>query len=277
MTRLSPTEFKARYGPWALVAGASEGLGEAFAEQIAQLGLNVALVARREALLDSLRDRLTGAYGVEVRTIPLDLAREDAPAVIAGALADVEVGLMVYNAALSIIGPFLERPLADHHAEIAINCQAPMSLAYSFGQQMRPRGRGGIILMSSLSALQGSANIANYTATKAYNMILAEGLWEELRFSGVDVLACCAGAVSTPGYLSSLSDSPSKGSPAGAMMPKAVVVQTLAALGKQGSFFPGFNSKAAAFFMRRLMPHRLAVQVMGRVMRQMYGSSSTQP
>lgn len=263
------TKFKDRYGSWALVAGASAGLGEAFAEQIAAKGLNVALVARRESLLNELRDKLTTTYHVEVRTIPLDLARDDAPSVISEALNDVEVGLLVYNAALSVIGPFLDRPLEDHLNEIAINCRTPMSLTYNFGKQMQARKRGGIILMSSLSALQGSANIANYTATKAYNTLLAEGLWEELRREGVDVLACLAGAVSTQNYMDSLSNG--SGSPAGAMTPSAVVAQTLAALGKEGSFIPGFSSKAAAFVMRRLMPHGLAVRIMGRVMRQLYG------
>jgi short-subunit dehydrogenase len=267
------TTFKEQYGPWALVAGASEGLGEAFAEQIAAKGINVALVARREALLNTLRDKLIAKYRVEVRTIPLDLAREDAVSVISDALQDVKVGLLVYNAALSVIGPFMDRPLADHLNEITINCRTPMSLAYIFGRQMQAQRRGGIILMSSLSALQGSANIANYTATKAYNMILGEGLWEELRRDGVDVLACAAGAISTPNYVASLANgNASKGSPAGAMSPETVVTQTLAALGKEGSFFPGFSSKAAAFVMRRLMPHGLAVRIMGRVMRQLYGS-----
>jgi short-subunit dehydrogenase len=266
---MTSTTFKDRYGAWALVAGASAGLGEAFAAQIAARGVNVALVARREEPLNEVRNKLIVAHNVDVRTIPLDLARDDAAAVITDALSDVEVGLLVYNAALSVIGSFLDRPLADHLAEIATNCRTPMSLAYSFGKQMRTRRRGGIILMSSLSALQGSANIANYTATKAYNTLLAEGLWEELRHDGVDVLACCAGAVSTQNYLDSLSHN--TGSPVGAMTPQVVVSQTLAALGKQGSFFPGFSSQAAAFIMRRLMPHGLAIRLMGRVMRRLYG------
>jgi short-subunit dehydrogenase len=263
--------FKEKYGPWALVAGASAGLGESFAEQIAAQGINVALVARREEVLNSVRDKLATTYHVEVRTIPLDLGRDDAATVIAEALADVEVGLLVYNAARSVIGRFLDRPLEDHLAEIATNCRTPMSLAYGFGMRMQARHRGGIILMSSLSSLQGSANIANYTATKAYNTLLAEGLWEELRRDGVDVLACCAGAVSTQNYLDSLATGKSSGSPAGAMTPQAVVKETLAALGKEGSFVPGLSSKAAAFVMRRLMPHGLAVRIMGRVMRQLYG------
>ncbi len=269
----STKRFRQRYGNWALIAGASAGLGEAFAEQIAAQGLNVVLAARREGLLNTLRDRLVTTYRVEVRTIAIDLARENAAAVIASELEGVEIGLVVYNAALSVIGPFLDRPLEDHLAEIDTNCRTPMSLTYHFGKGMRARGRGGIVLMSSLSALQGSAFIANYGATKAFNMLLAEGLWEELRRDGVDVLACCAGAVSTQNYLDSLPHGPASGdAPYGAMSPRAVVAETLKALGKEGSFFPGLSSKAAAFVMRRLLPHGLAVRVMGRVLRNLYGS-----
>src|SRR5262249_2332566 len=157
-------------------------------------------------------------YGVQVRKIPFDLAREDAAATLAAQTDDLEIGLLVYNAALSVIGPFLERPLEDHFAEIATNCRTPMSLAYSFGQQMRGRGHGGIILMSSVSSGQGSALIANYAATKAYNALLAEGLWEELRDQGIDVMACQAGAVSTQSFADSL---PDNDVPTGAMTPEA--------------------------------------------------------
>jgi short-subunit dehydrogenase len=265
--------FKARYGPLALVAGASQGLGAAFAEQIAACGINLVLVARRATLLDSLAGRIKSAYNVDVRTLALDLAQDDAALKISEALSDVEVGLVVYNAALSVIGPFMDRPLEDHLAEIATNCRTPLSLAYEFGKPMRSRGRGGIILMSSLSALQGSAYISNYTATKAYSMILAEGLWEELRHNGVDVLACSAGAVSTPNYLGSLTaGKESNGAPSGAMTPEAVARETLAALGREGSFVPGFTNKVAAFMMRRVLPHGLAVRIMGQVMRRLYGN-----
>ena len=261
------------------MAGASAGLGAAFAEQIAARGINLVLVARRAELLDQISARLGGAYGVQVRTMALDLARDDAAARLAAELNDLEVGLLVYNAAFSAIGPFLSRPLEDHLMEIATNCRTPLSLAYELGQRMRRLGRGGIILMSSLSALQGSALIANYAATKAYNLLLAEGLWEELRHEGIDVLACCAGAVSTPNYLNSLASTgkPAAGPPMGAMPADAVVAETLAGLGKEGSLIPGFSSQAAAFFMRRVIPRGLAIRLMGRVLRGLYADDSVDP
>jgi short-subunit dehydrogenase len=277
--KLSP-DFRARYGPWAIVAGASAGLGAAFAEQIADQGLNLLLVARRQDLLEQVGAHLISTYGVQVRTVALDLARDDATARVAAAAGGLDVGLLVYNAAYSAIGPFLDRPLEEHLREIATNCRTPLGLAYAFGQPMRKRGRGGIILMSSLSALQGSALIANYAATKAYNLLLAEGLWEELRGAGVDVMACRAGAVSTPNYLESLSRAAQATArqiarpPLGAMPAEAVVAETLASLGSGGSVIPGFSNRAAAFIMGHVLPRGLAVRIMGRVLRRLYAGDS---
>jgi short-subunit dehydrogenase len=269
-------DFRARYGPWAIVAGASAGLGAAFAEQIAAQGLNLLLVARRLELLEQVGAHLVSTYAVQVRTIPLDLARDDAAATIAGAAEDLEIGLLVYNAAYSAIGPFLDRSLEDHLTENAVNCRTPLGLAHTFGQPMRRRGQGGIILMSSLSALQGSALIAHYAATKAYNLLLAEGLWEELRGAGVDVLACRAGAVSTPNYLQSISrpGQTTAEPPLGAMSPEVVVADTLAGLGRAGSLIPGLSNQAAAFMMQRVLPRGLAIRLMGRVLRRLYSAAS---
>ena len=264
----SHAAFRARYGPWAVVAGASEGLGAEYATQLAARGLNVVAIARRESMLRELSTGLSARYGVHVRSLALDLAREDVVAALTAATADLEVGLLVYNAALSIIGPFFDAPLDEHLREVAINCRGPLALAYTFGRSMVARGRGGIVLMSSLSATMGSALIANYAATKAYNLVLAEGLWEELRTGGVDVMACAAGAVATPGYLES---EPKRGG--GSMTPERVVAETLAALGSTPSFVPGGSNRLAAFTLRRLVPRASAIRLMGRVMRGMYGTT----
>jgi short-subunit dehydrogenase len=262
-------DFRARYGPWALVAGASEGLGAEFAAQLAAKGLNIVLVARRKELLDKLSTRLAEDYVVEVRALALDLGREDIGALVAEATNDIEIGLLVYNAAVSKIGPYLDVPLEEHLKEIAVNCRAPSMLAYLFGQGMRRRGRGGIILLSSLGALQGSALIANYAATKAYNRLLAEGLWEELRTGGVDVLASCPAAVSTPGYLASAPGRAGRFADS-AMTPRAVAAETLAALGKQPFVVPGRSNRLANVFMQHFLPRKTAIKLMGRVTRSMY-------
>lgn len=264
----SDTTFRAKYGPWALVAGASQGLGEEYARQLAAHGLHVVLVARRSDLTTTLAEQLAATYGVRTRAIALDLARTDAAGVIASETAGLEIGLLIYNAALSVIGGFFEGALEDHMREIETNCRAPMMLAYTLGREMAARGRGGIVLMSSLSATMGSALIANYAATKAYNLVLAEGLWEELRTRGVDVLACCAPAMTTPNYRASAA----RGTAPGTMTPAAAVRETLAALGTTPSFIPGATNRLSAFALRRLVPRKAAIRLMGRVMRGMYGT-----
>ena len=197
------TIFKSRYGSWGIVAGASEGIGATYAEELASHGLNLVLVARRADRLESLASTLSTKYGIETRTLALDLSTQNAAEQIVENTKELEIGLLVYNAAFSAIGPFLERSLEDHIEEINTNAFTPLKLIYLFAAQMLTRGRGGIMLMSSLSAFQGSAYISTYAATKAFNIVLAEGLWEEWRARGVDVLVCVSGAVKTPNYIAS--------------------------------------------------------------------------
>ena len=143
-------------------------------------------------------------------------------------------------------------------------------LAHELGRQMAARHRGGIILVSSLSALQGSALIATYAATKAYGYILGEGLWDELREHGVDVLAFLAGATRTPNYEASNPKAATRFAPA-VMEPAVVVEEALAMLGRQPSAIAGRANRLASFVMTRLMPRKVAVETMGRTTRAMYG------
>lgn len=264
-------DFRERYGPWALVAGASEGLGAELARQLAARGLGVLALARRLDKLEELRRELVDA-GAEVRIASVDLADDGMEEAVASAAEGLQIGLLVYNAAVSNIGAFLDRPIEDHLRAVALNCRGPLVLAHRFGKEMRQRGRGGIVLMSSMSGLQGTAWVANYAATKAYNRVLAEGLWDELRDAGVDVLACCAGATRTPAYVASNPASPGLVS-APVMEAEAVVAETLARLGRAPSFVPGRVNRLASFLMQRLLPRRVAVATIGRTTRAMYAGS----
>lgn len=246
--------FKDRYGPWALVAGASRGLGAEFARGLAARGLNLVLVARREEPLRALAAELAG---VETRVLALDLAEPGAGAGLERRLQDVEIGLLVVNAAHSPIGPFLERPVDDALRAVAVNVRAPVDLAHRFGRPMAARGRGGILLMSSLSAFQGSPYISVYGGTKAFGLAFAEGLWYELRASRVDVLAVLAGAVLTPGLQAAAAQVPP-----GALPPAAVVEAALGSLGRGPAVVPGGFNRAAAQLMRRLLPRRTAIGLM---------------
>lgn len=266
--RTSAAEFRRRYGPWALVAGASEGLGAAFAEQLAARGLNLLLVARREGPLAELRDRLLRSEVVQIRTVPLDLGGPDLLERVREAAAGIDIGLLVCNAASAYIGPFLDGPLDEQLRTLAVNCRAPLILAHELGRAMAARGRGGILLMSSLAASQGGPLIAAYSATKAWNLVFAEGLWDELRERGVDVLACRAGATRTPAF--------ERSRPRGrlaTMGPAPVVAQALDALGRGPSMVPGLMNRLALFLLSRLLPRRSAVRVLGRATRRLYGRS----
>jgi short-subunit dehydrogenase len=261
--------FRSRYGPWAIVAGASEGLGAEFARQLAAMGLHIVPVARRQPLLDRLAAQLADEHSVEVRSVALDLARPDAVSLLREQTRDLEVGLVVYNAALSPIGPFLERDLDELLRTLDLNCRTPLILAHEFGRVMAERGRGGLVLISSMAALQGSPLVAAYAATKAFGLVLGEGLWDELRERGVDVMAFCAGATRTPNYESSRPERISRFAPA-AMEPADVASEALAKLGSGPSAVAGRGNRVGSFLMQRLLPRRVAVEIMGRATRAMY-------
>lgn len=266
---VSETQIAARYGSWALVAGASEGIGATYAEELALRGLNLILVARRAELLQPLASYLSKKYNIETKIIPLDLSVSDAVEQVAEHTKDIEIGLLVYNAAFSAIGPFFERSLEDHVREIDTNVFTPLKLVYLFAENMLTRGRGGIVLMSSLSAFQGSAYISTYAATKAFNIVLAEGLWEEWRERGVDVLVCISGAVKTPNYVAS---EPEQTGGLGdmTMNPDQVVREALNSLGRGPYVIPGRMNRISSFVMRHLLPRKAAVKFMGGILRRMY-------
>jgi len=264
--RNTSSEFANRYGPWALVAGASEGIGEQYARQVAERGLNLVLVARRPEPLQALATDLEKTARVEVRTLPLDLADPAASGEIQRATDGLEIGLLVYNAAVSVSGCFVDNPLEDYRRELEVNCSRPLELCHHFARAMVGRGRGGIVLMSSLAGTQGAPFLANYGATKSWNAVFAEGLWGELRERGVDVLGCRAGATRTPKYLRE-SGGGSRSALVPEMEPAEVVREALAALGRQPSVVTGRANRLAAALMQRILPRKTAVVMMGRASR----------
>src|SRR2546423_2538176 len=246
--------MRERYGPWAVVAGASEGIGAAFAAALAKENLDLVLVAGRAEPLAELASRLP----VRTVTVCADLAEGVAP--VLAATADLAVGLVVCNAAYSPIGPFLDSDPADTRRALDLNCAAPLALAHGYLPAMAARGRGGFVLMSSLAGQQGSPGLAVYAATKAFDVVLAEGLWGELRAHGVDLVTAVAGAVSTPG----LAQSTGRAAP-GTVTPDEVVAAALAALQRRRPrTAPGPLMKVSSALMARLLPRRTAIGVMRR-------------
>jgi uncharacterized protein len=195
------TGFAEKYGPWALVAGASMGIGAALSHEAARRGLNVLMLARGAAQLDEAARSVRGAHGVEVRTLVADLADPDIARRVQEAVAGLEVGLFVYNAAVAPAGRFLDVDLGKHLLSVTVNCAAPVALCHLLGRPMVARGRGGIALVSSNGAIAGAVNFSTYNAGKAFEWILAETLWTEFGESGVDVTAILVGATASPNYL----------------------------------------------------------------------------
>ena len=249
--------FKSKYGPWAAVAGASEGLGAAFAEELAKRGLNLILIARNPEKLEALSVSLRNRYPVEIIVRSIDLADFEQTKQSVSR-PETDIGLLVYNAAYAPIGYFENISEENLIRIVDVNIRAPLLLSKLVSVQMIEKKKGGIILMSSLAGNQGSPKIATYAASKAFNAIFAEGIWNELKKHGIDVMACCAGAITTPGYKNAQN---TKDAP-GTLNANEVAEKTLNALGKGPTVIPGFTNKMARFFMVRLFSRKFATSIM---------------
>lgn len=190
-----------RYGPWALIAGASEGTGAEFAWLLAAAGINLILVARRDGPLGALAGEIGAAHGVKVVTAAIDLAKDDAATRLAEIAAPLEVGLLVFNAGADPNGsPFLDQAI-EAWSDLAVrNCLTVMRSLHHFGLPMRERGRGGLLVCGSGVCYGGLPGISVYGATKAFDLALLEGLWAELKPAGVDVLYLVMGRTDTPAH-----------------------------------------------------------------------------
>lgn len=253
-------DFRERYGGWALVTGASSGIGEAFAEALAARGFPVVLVARRQDRLDALSARLREAYRVETVVVAMDLAAPGACERVREAVGAREVGFLVNNAGFGFSGRFAERDAEADERMILLNCAAVVRMTHTYLPQMVARRRGGIVVVASTAGYQSTPWFAVYGATKAFDLHFAEALWCELRGSGVDVVALSPGETRTE-----FAEHAHMGRKSGGHEPAAVVAKALAALGRQPSVVPGLKNKLTAFAYR-LLPRRLVTTVTGTVL-----------
>jgi len=261
--------FKLKYGKTALVAGASEGIGAAYATQLAAEGMDVVLIARRIEPLKQLAALLESTYKIEVTCISCDLSEPTASEQISKALNGKEINLLVYNAALPYIGPFMQNSYENHADMAQVNMLSPLKMVHTFGEKILVNGKGAIILMASMAGFQGSGFLAMYAATKAFNRVLAESLWYEWKNKGVDVMACCAGATATPNFIESKPEDAGFFAPK-VQKPEEVVKECLKKLGKQPSFISGTGNKVASFIMQKLIPRKTTINIMGDNTRKMY-------
>ena len=252
-------QFQSRYGKWAVVTGASSGIGRAMANEFAAKGLNLMLVARRQTELEQVANDASARYGVEARVLAGDLGAATTLTHIETETKDLDVGLLVAAAGFGTAGDFLNARLEDELAMLDVNCRAVMQLSLHFGKRLAQRRRGGLILFGSLVGYQGTPHAAHYAATKAYVQTLAEALHVELAPKGVDVLSSAPGPVST-GFAARADMKMGA-----AEKPETVARATLNALGRKMTVTPGPLSKLLTWSLMTA-PRGLRVRIIGKIM-----------
>jgi uncharacterized protein len=255
----SDSTFRNRYGSWAVVTGASDGIGREMARDLARRGMSLVLVARRDAALQELKQELESRHATACVAVTADLGTSDGRRRVTDATTDLDVGLLVAAAGFGSSGDFIAGSLDAERGMLAVNCDAVLDLSWHFARRFVARGRGGIVLMSSLLAFQGVPRSAHYAATKAWVQTFAEGLRVELKPHGVDVLAAAPGPVAS-GFAA-------RADMRMALTTRADTVarQTLDALGRTATVWPGWLSKLLNGSLA-MLPRPARVKVLALVM-----------
>ncbi|MGH3171784.1 MAG: SDR family NAD(P)-dependent oxidoreductase [Trebonia sp.] len=256
------TDLRGKYGRYALITGASSGIGAEFAEQLAAAGLDLVLVARRKDRLEALAGRLRAVHGIGAEVIALDLAAEGAVAELVRRTEHLDVALVVASAGILTTGPFLGNDFAAEAELLRVNLMVPAEMAHVFGRHFAARGRGALILLSSVVGFGPVPYSANYGAVKGYIASLGQALHYELKGSGVDVLTLAPGLTQTEGADNApgidFGKMPGKAMPAG-----PVVRAALRGLGRKPLVIPGGGNKAQDFLGKYLTPRRAQTAMSG--------------
>ncbi len=242
--------FNNRFGPWALVTGASSGIGAALSEQLAQKGLNVAMVARRGDRLETSARLFREKYGVQAKPIPLDLLAHNALNTLEEQVAELDLGLIAANAGFGYAGLHEQADENVLSRMVRLNCEIPALMARRFAPRLIERGKGGVLITASVASFMPTPYMACYGATKAFDLMLAESLFAEFKGTGVTCLALCPGPTKTEfGQVSKVKGSYSKGPD-----PHPVAAKALAKLGKTPSTIHSVFLPRLAVFLGRFMP-----------------------
>jgi short-subunit dehydrogenase len=219
---------KRRFGPWALITGASSGIGWEFARQLAAAGLNLVLVGRRGALLEEAGNRFGKDFGVEYRVVKADLSQDGFIEALADATAGLDIGLVVSNAGDISPGPFLPKARDELVSLLRLNTLAHLELAHHFGKRLAARGRGGLLFVGAMGSDKGVPYMASDAAARAYVQSFVQELHVEMKPLGLHVTVVPAGPTDTP-LLSKLGLSP-ESMPIQPMKPEQCVTEGLRAL-----------------------------------------------
>jgi short-subunit dehydrogenase len=260
--------LKEKYGSWALITGASSGIGEGFAKRLASENMNLILVARRKERLKKISDELKNKYNVNIVVAPVDLSKENFMEELKEFVEDREVGVLINNAGFGSAGDFADSDVEQQANMIRVNCIAPTILTHHFVQQMKDRKKGAVIFLGSLVAYQPTPLTTIYSATKAFNLFMGEGLWYELRKYNIDVLTLNPGGTDTEFQkVANTSAGP---------VPRTVeeVVNTaMKNLGKRMSVVDGFYNKVLSV-LPRIITRRMTVRIAGKIRTKYFTSTS---
>jgi short-subunit dehydrogenase len=265
--------FKDSYGPWALIAGASQGIGRAFAHKVAAEGLNCVLVARREAPLEELAEEIRSQHGVDCLVLAADLSSDSGVDRVLDAVATREIGLFINNAGADTLGErFLEAPVDDWLSLANLNIGTTVRICHRLGREMKERSRGGIVLVGSGACYGASAFTSVYSGAKAFELCFAQGLWAELGKHGVNVLFCALGPTDTPTFRDLLER---KNAPAlqGLAAPGDVAEKVLAKLPEGPVFNWGQEDDAPGFLSMSASDLRKRVLMVGEGSKRIFGES----
>ena len=268
MDNKSIQEFKECYGTWALVAGAAEGIGEAFTEALAKRGINLVMVDFNATVLHNFAERMKTTYNILIREVSLDLSEQDAWETCMKEIRDLDCRLLIYIPAYSRVKTFLSNSYEELDKYIDLNTRAPIHLVHSFISAFEDQQSAGIILMSSIAGLIGPPFLAPYAATKAFNILLAESLHSEMKENKIKISVCCAGQTSTPAYWSSKPAIRKQWPPV--MHPDKVADYALKNIGKQALLIPGWQNRISYFLISRILPRSFATRILKRSMKRIY-------
>jgi len=262
-------QFKKKYGEWALIAGAAEGIGEGFSIQLAREGMNIVLVDNNLEAMRKLADRIKGEMKVEVRQIHFDLTLPEVSGFVFQATEDLDCRLLVYVAAYSKVKPLLSSSTDELDIYLTLNNRTPLHLVHGFAGRLQAKKRGGgIILISSLAGLLGPPLVAPYAATKGFLIRLAESLSAEFKLLNIDILTCCAGLTCTPTYqVNTPEPTREKASP---MDPLDVAKYAIRQLGRKVVCIAGWKNRLSFFLLLRVLPRAVSLKIMAQTMRTMF-------
>lgn len=259
LTTKEKNRLKSQYGEWAVITGASSGIGLELAKQLADASFHLILHGRKRNNLQALEKTLKSKYSIEIRLLTSDLSTLEGNQELIDATQDLDIGLFIGSAGFGTSGEFVQNELITEVNMLHVNCESLLVLSHHFGQRFVEKQKGGIILLSSMVAFQGTPFSANYAATKAYVQTLAEGLAVELKSKGVDVLAAAPGPV-TSGFSERANMRPNM-----SLQTEQVGVPILRALGKKTTVYPGFLTKLLVYSLQ-MVPRWAKIQIMKNVM-----------